>query len=342
MRSCTDTHLGSHNGKDLSLVNIDGNTCSFLHDELRRSGLDATKLEPSQVSAAILSSFSSRKGDMFVLSDHSRKALEKLGIAVCDDLRVSKGHRSNAIKEYLPHMNTKGYQWILREFPSLFESGLDLDNKLFLKHIIDCDFVAGLVSLLAKPPGPNSSCHLQILSKITNVTLQSIAGVVKWNNIMPSSFFQPTMLSKIVNIESDTPAAAINEHDATYPIKILKKALSNPSFYQTQFNGSYPFRFSYFCGRFIVKDPLESGTKVGSIIVAINFQVLPQAPIDKILRKMKNAIKEPSRRSAVVTFVEDSEFTNFFTNTLLPYIEKKREAKRIYEQKEKSSDAKKR
>ena len=51
-------------------------------------------------------------------------------------------------------------------------------------------------------------------------------------------------------------------------------------------------------------------------------------------------VSSPSKHSAVVTFVEDPEFTDFFTNAILPYIKKKREL--ISQEKEKSSDANKR
>ena len=171
---------------------------------------------------------------------------------------------------------------------------------------------------------------------------------------MPSNFFQRTLLFTSVKDESDTSGAAINDHDASHSIMTIKDMwnpdlniikfdsnvrLSNPSFYQMQFYGSLPFKFKHFCGRLVVKDPLESGTKIGSIIVAINSQVLPQEPINNIKQKFKSAIKDPSKHSAVVTFVEDPEFTDFFTNAILPYIKKKREDKLISEEKEKSSDA---
>lgn len=376
------------------LVEIGRNNSCFIRKEISHSGLNATMLDPSHVSAAILNSFSNNKTAMGVLSNDARKYLEDLGLTVCHDLFVSSSQslRWNAIKEFLPGMSEQGYQWILRKCPSLLEDELNLGDKLFLKHFINSDVIHELMTLLMVSSGPNASCHLRILSKLTDTILTSIidwknimppqyhastseplrietsiTGVVKWDDMMPSDFFQRSSFfrecyakdepetsaavndhevnSIYVKDEPDT-SAAVNDYEVNSILTIKKLGnrkivkldktfrLSNPRFYQIQFNGGYPFKVHYLFGRFIVKEPLESGARFGSIIVAINGHVLPLESCDKLRRKLKDAIKYLSRRSPVVTFVEDSEFTDLLTNVILPHSHKNTNAEHLGEQKE--------
>ena len=269
-------------------------------------------------------------------------------------------------------MSEDGYQWILRECPSLLEDELNLGDKLFLKHFINSDVIHKLMTLLMISSGPSASCHLRILSKLTNTILTSIidwknimppryhastseplrietsiTGVVKWDDMMPSDFFQRSSFFRecYAKDEPDT-SAAVNDHEVNSILTIKKLGnrkivkldktfrLSNPRFYQMQFNVGYPFKVHYLSGRFIVKEPLESGARFGSIIVAINGHVLPLESCDKLRRKLKDAIKYLSRRSPVVTFVEDSEFTDLLTNVILPHSHQNTNAEHLGEQKE--------
>lgn len=107
--------------------------------------------------------------------------------------------------------------------------------------------------------------------------------------------------------------------------------LSSPTFYQVQFNQPryrfdtdiYGFDMVYVRGRAIVKNPWESGTKVGAIVVAINSHVLKREPFSEIRRRMSNA--QQSSASVVLTFIEDSEFTELFTKEILPRMEKSKQ-----------------
>lgn len=91
----------------------------------------------------------------------------------------------------------------------------------------------------------------------------------------------------------------------------------NISLYRIQFRGQrYGFNMLYLKGRAIVKDPLNSGTRVGSIIVAVGSHVLAQEPFNKIRARMANEIQTNS--FACLTFGEDEDFTALFKEEILP------------------------
>ena len=68
--------------------------------------------------------------------------------------------------------------------------------------------------------------------------------------------------------------------------------------------------------RAIVKEPLDSGAKFGSIIVAIGSQVLTQEPFVNIRTKMTNEIR--NKASVSLTFGVDEEFTALLKEEILP------------------------
>ena len=92
---------------------------------------------------------------------------------------------------------------------------------------------------------------------------------------------------------------------------------NNPSFYKMQFMGQrYGFNLLFLCGRAVVKEPLESGTKVGAIIVGIGTHVVRREPFNNIRERMRREIL--MNTSVTLTFAEDSEFTALLTEDIIP------------------------
>ena len=314
--------LGSQNGKKLWLVILGKCDEAELEYELNQSSLDKAKLDSSQVSAAITKSFRNKPTDFHILSDHLGRSFANLGLEVCDELFVPKSRRQDIAREFLPSIrkNDLSVLLLLQHSPSLVEDGLIHDDKLFVSVVIP-----KLMQQLVNLPGPDSPCHLRILSKLTN----TITNVATWDDIMPKDFFsQP-------NIAGNDASAAINNKTTT--IKEMVDAntingelqnivldnticLSCPTFYQMQFNQRYGFYMAYLGGRAVVKNPWESGTKAGAIIIAINSHVLKREPFSEIRRRMSSAIQ--SSASVVLTFIEDSEFTELFAKEILSRFEK--------------------
>ncbi|KAL3784661.1 hypothetical protein HJC23_012177 [Cyclotella cryptica] len=96
---------------------------------------------------------------------------------------------------------------------------------------------------------------------------------------------------------------------------------NNIVLYQMQFRGQrYGFNLLYFKGRAIVKESLDTGTKVGAVIVAVGRWVLRQEPFDQIQLRMKSELMINS--PVTLTFADDSEFMALIKEDVLPHIPK--------------------
>lgn len=99
--------------------------------------------------------------------------------------------------------------------------------------------------------------------------------------------------------------------------------------YKMQFRGQrYGFNMLYLQGRAIVKEPLDSGTKVGAIIIAIGSHVLRQEPFNAIRAKMRNEIMQ-NYTGVSLTFAHDSEFTSLVKEEILTRFKRVQEAKKL-------------
>lgn len=102
--------------------------------------------------------------------------------------------------------------------------------------------------------------------------------------------------------------------------------------YKMQFHGQrYGFNMLYLHGRAIVKEPLNSGTKVGAIIVAVGSHVLRQEPFNDIRARMRNEIMQ--NYGVSLTFAHDSEFTSLVKEEILTRFAMKQNQKRVQEAK---------
>lgn len=91
----------------------------------------------------------------------------------------------------------------------------------------------------------------------------------------------------------------------------------NISLYTMRFHGQrYGFNMLFLQGRAVVKEPLDSGTKLGSIIVAVGSHVLVREPFEKIRARMRNGILTNAYVS--LTFALDEEFTALLKEEVLP------------------------
>jgi hypothetical protein len=94
---------------------------------------------------------------------------------------------------------------------------------------------------------------------------------------------------------------------------------NNVVLYQMQFRGErYGFNVMHFKGRVIIKDPFDTGTKSGAIIVAVGRRVLHQEPFDHIRLMMKNELSNNS--PATLIFAEDLEFIALVKEVIIPHI----------------------
>ena len=181
LAKCKRQSLGSQNGKKLWLVTMAECNEADLEYELNQSGLDKAKLDSSQISAAITISFKTNRTDIHILSDRLDRTFANLGLEVCDEVFVPKSRRQDIAREFLPSTRRNDLSLLLQHSPSMVECSLNHDAKLFGSAVIP-----KLMLHLTKPPGPDSSCHLRILSKLTNT---SITNVATWDDIMPKDFF---------------------------------------------------------------------------------------------------------------------------------------------------------
>jgi hypothetical protein len=96
---------------------------------------------------------------------------------------------------------------------------------------------------------------------------------------------------------------------------------NNINIYRMQFRGHrYGFNMIYLHGRAVVKEPLDSGTKVGAIIIAIGSIVLSKQPFDHIRSLMQQEIL--TKPSVTLTFGNDDEFTAILEEEVLPRVAK--------------------
>ena len=305
-----------------------------LEYELNQSGLDKAKLDSSQISAAIMKSFKTNRTDFHILSDRLDRTFANLGLEVCAEVFVPKSRRQDIARDFLPSTRKNSLSILLQHSPSLLEDSLNHDAELFGSAVIP-----ELMLHLTKPPGPNTSCHLRILSKLTNTSITSVAT---WDDIIPKDFFSERNkagndASAAINNKTITVKEMVDTNTIDGELQNIKLdstvRLSSPTFYQLQFNLSrYGFNMLYLHGRPIVKESRESGTKVGAIIVAINSQVLSKEPFNDVQRRMRSAILSPG--SVVLTFVEDSEFIELITKEIIPRFEKKTKSKLLAAQKD--------
>jgi len=165
LKQCERIILGKNDGKSLWLVHFGQDMITSLSRVLNRTGFDTSRLCGDEVSEAILQSFPTNERDVYLLSDDTRKCLEKTCILVDEQIFGSLSRRQDIAREFINDMDPVSCNYSL----SLLEE-LMLLAEPPIQAIINTGIVIVLVQALsfAKSSGlvfKSESC-LRILSRM--------------------------------------------------------------------------------------------------------------------------------------------------------------------------------
>jgi hypothetical protein len=341
LSNCSHRELVGFGGNQSLWLVVNEN--ETLKDTLLNSGVEVQSLDCSKVSRAIVKNFSSKKNDLYILSDRFQGILTEIGLGCDDHIIIStQRQRLKIAQDFLPQLSTSDF---FNEHSSLLVD-LVVQCNPPMHQMIESGAISSMLDTLnmnriIQLLGGRRSLLDELLTAGFDLDLFKLLPALSSGDDAFVDFFSHA-LSNAVNSspnatwDSIIPNKFCGEMDRVQSIKEMRDSntkngvlsgiklddtvrLSNVYLNTMTFRGRYGFNMLCMYGRAIVKEPLKSGTKVGAVIIAVGPRVLNRMPFEDVRAMMR---REIIQGPSTITFAEDPEFISLLTEEVIPRVMK--------------------